>query len=202
MDPTTGSAATEPAASGATPPRRTGGAQMPTWQQGRQRRRVHILAAVIALAAATTIFVVFDKLRASNYIHIPAKPQLVADVDLRIANPAEAFGQGEDEARKDIAAGKLRLRLVGSEKPSDEDRARQRRLKQRYGIDWQFIEIPAPVKALAGKDGGAVGFKDGGKTPAHVLAARAAGYNHLVQDEIARRHGAEFLEKLLKGEEP
>lgn len=202
MDPTTSSAAPTPAATGLAPAHRTGGAQMPVWQQARGLRRVHVMAAVIALVAATTIFVVFDKLRASNHIHIPAKPQLVADVDLRIANPAEAFGQGEDEARKDIAAGKLRLRLVGSEKPSDEDRARQRRLKQRYGIDWQFIEIPAPIKVEAGKDGGAVGFKDGGKTPAHVLAARAAGYNHLVQDEIARRHGAEFLEKLLKGEEP
>ncbi len=170
---------------------------MPTWQQGRGLRRVHVLAAVFALVAATTIFVAFDKLRASNHIHIPAKPQLVADVDLRIANPAQAFGQGEEEARKDIAAGKLRLRLVGSEKPSEEDRARQRRLKQRYGIDWRFIEIPAPVKA---GDSGA--FKDAGKTPAHVLAAQAAGYNRIVQDELARRHGPEVAEKLAKGEEP
>lgn len=197
MDPMNGSAAPTPAATGLAPARTTPGAQMPTWQQPKGLRRLHVVAAVVALVAATTIFVIFDKLRASNHIHIPAKPQLIADVDLRIANPAEAFGKGEDEARKDIAAGKLRLRLVGSEKPSDEDRARQRRLKQRYGIDWVFIETPAPVKA--GESGA---FKDAGKVPAHVLAAQAAGYNRIVHDELARRHGPEVAEKLAKGEEP
>ena len=46
------------------------------------------------------------------------------------------------------------------------------------------------------------GFQDAGKVPAHVLAAQAAGYNRIVQDELARRHGPEVAEKLAKGEEP
>ena len=43
---------------------------MPTWQQPKGLRRLHVVAAVVALVAATTIFVIFDKLRASNHIHI------------------------------------------------------------------------------------------------------------------------------------
>ena len=56
----------------------------------------------MALVAATTIFVIFDKLRASNHIHIPAKPQLIADVDLRIANPAEALDRAKTKRARTL----------------------------------------------------------------------------------------------------
>lgn len=154
----------------------------PKWQQRRGIRKIHVVAVLSALLAAGVVYVLF-----SNFGVIEAnRPgqvdrRLVASVDLRIANPAEAFAKGETEARLDIEAGVLKLLSFGKAKLSTKaDAARVQRLKQRHGIVWVH--------------------KDAEATPKE--SAYAAGYNHAVQTEIERRHGADFVERLMRGEDP
>ena len=154
----------------------------PKWQRPRGIRTVHVIAVLSALLAAGTVFGLFSAYSLGE-AHAPgeAERQLVASVDLRIANPAEAFANGEAKARVDVEAGVLQLLNFGKAKPlTKADAAKAQRLKQRHGIVWVHKGDVATLKE----------------------SAYAAGYNHVVQAEIERRHGTDFLDRLMRGEEP
>jgi hypothetical protein len=152
----------------------------PQWARRRGIRTIHVVAVLAALVAVAVVLGMFNQFGASDGDRVQVERRLVASVDLRIGNPAEAFAKGEAEARADIEAGTLKLHTSGP-KPADKtDAARARQLKQRYGIVW---------------------VHDGEK-PTLKASAYAAGYNHVVRAEIEKRHGAEFLDRLLRGEEP
>ena len=152
----------------------------PQWQRPRGIRTVHVVAVLSALLAAGAVFGLFSAFGVAEG-HGPgyAERQLLASVDLRIANPAEAFAKGESKARVDVDAGVLQLLNFGKAKPTSKaDTAKAQRLK-RHGIVWVH-------------KGGVATLKE---------SAYAAGYNHVVQAEIERRHGGDFLDPLMRGEE-
>ncbi len=153
----------------------------PKWQRKRGIRTVHVVAVLSALVSAVVVVSMFDSFGLSDGPSTSDR-QLVASVDLRIANPTEAFAAGEAEARKDIKAGPtLKLRKFGpTTPPTKAEAAHAQQLKKRYDIVWVNDGKVATLKA----------------------SAYAAGYNHVVQAEIEKRHGAEFLERLLRGEDP
>ncbi|KQY88458.1 hypothetical protein ASD35_12900 [Pelomonas sp. Root1444] len=153
----------------------------PQWYRRRGVRKVHVVAVLAALLAVAVVLGMFNQFGASDGSVLKTERQLIASVDLRIANPAESFAKGEAEARKDVESdGPLKLfRLDAAKPPSKADTAKAERLKRRHGIVW---------------------VDRGKSTP--QSSAYAAGYNHVVQAEIERRHGPEFLDRLLRGEEP
>lgn len=145
------------------------------WRQ--PRKAIRVVAVLSALLAAATVFGLFDQF---GVIKGAAKPerQLIAAVDLRVGNPAGAVERGEAKAREDIEQGLLQLQALGPAAPAKADAAKARRLKQRYGIVWVH--------------------KAGEATP--LAQAFVDGYNRVMQAEIERRHGREFLDALLRGE--
>lgn len=155
----------------------------PKWQRRRGVRTVHVVAVLCALAAAGGVLAMFNNYGITDvFSGGPGGDErtLIASVDLRIANPAEAFALGEAEARADIEAGQLKLLRFGQDKPPGKAEAAQaQRLKQSHGIVWVSQREPA--------------------TPRQ--SAHAAGYNHVVQAEIERRHGRDFLDSLLRDTE-
>jgi hypothetical protein len=152
------------------------------WHRPRGIRAIHVVAALSALLALGSVLGMFNQFGASEGSQVTSDRRLVASIDLRIANPAEAFATGEAEARKAIEAGgllKLQRLDVADKPPAKVDDARAERLRRQHGIVWV----------------------DMGKTTLKK-SGYAAGYNHVVQAEIERRHGAEFLDRLLRGEDP
>lgn len=152
------------------------------WHRPRGVRAIHVVAVLSALLALGSVLGMFNQFGASEGGQVTSERRLIASVDLRIANPADAFATGEAEARKAIeAGGPLKLQRLESagKPPAKADIAKAERLKRQHGIVWV----------------------DMGKTTLKS-SAYAAGYNHIVQAEIERRHGAEFLDRLMRGEEP
>ncbi|MBV8036519.1 hypothetical protein [Roseateles sp.] len=146
------------------------------WRQ--PRKAIRVVAVLCALLAAATVFGLFDRF---GIVRGEAKPQrqLIAAVDLRIGNPAGAVERGEAKAREDIDAGLLQLQVFGpAGAPARAEAARAKHLKQRYGVTWVRREAAA--------------------TP--LTQAFADGYNRVMQAEIERRHGREFLDELMRGE--
>lgn len=149
------------------------------WQRPRGVRAIHVVAVLSALLAAGSVLGLFNQFGPSEG-EATSERQLIASVDLRIANPAELFAKGETQARTDVEAGTLKLQQVGPRsKWTAAELARNQRLKQRYGITWVLADKVTPQ-----------------------ASAFAAGYNHIAQAEIERRHGPDFVEQLLRGEEP
>jgi len=139
------------------------------WQ--RSRTRIRVVAVLCSLLAALVMYSLFDRFRVAKDDGKP-KRQTIAEVDLRIGNPAGAAERGEFKARADIEAGLLQLETFGPGLPA----AKARQLKQRYGIT-------ALVK---------------GKQATPLTQAHADAYNRVMQAEIERKHGREALEQVLR----
>ena len=137
----------------------------------RPRTAIRIVAVLSALLAGAALWGMFSQ---SRFVGGEAKPerQLIASVDLRVGNPAGAAERGEALARKDIEAGLLQLETFGPAAPP----ATAQRLKQRHGFTWISK----------------------GKEPTPLSQAHADAYNRVMQAEIERRHGREFLDQLLR----
>jgi len=137
----------------------------------RPRTAVRVVAVLCSLLAAAVVFSLFNRF---GIIRGEAKPerQLIGTIDMGIAHRE----LGQIQARADIASGILKLLSFGPAEPSPEDRARAERLKKRYGI----VRV------------------NHGETPTPQTQAYADGYNWAVKAEIKRRHGQDFLDRLLR----
>jgi len=133
----------------------------------RSQTRIRVVAVLCALVAAAIVFGLFERFRVQEG-EAKREKQLIAAIDLRIGNPAGAAERGEAKARADIEAGLLQLQGFGPVT------AKAQRLKQRYGITWVS--------------------KGEAATP--LTQAYADAYNRVVQSEIERRHGQDYLERL------
>ena len=148
----------------------------PTWRQRRGIRKIHVVAILSALAAAGAVFGLFSEFGISQ-APTTADRQLIASVDLRIGSPALASTRGEAKARLDVEAGELKLQTVGLPvPPTAADLAKAERLKRRYGIAWV----------------------NRGEEVSPQSQAYVDSYNRVAQAEIERRHGKQFLERLLQ----
>jgi hypothetical protein len=137
----------------------------------RSRTRIRVVAVLCSLLAAATVFGLFNEFRASSGEAKPEK-QLIATIDLRIGTPALAAERGEAQARQDVETGLLQLEAFGPATPP----AQAKRLKQHFGFAW----ISKGEEA----------------TP--LSQAHADAYNRVMQAEIERRHGREFLDRLMR----
>jgi hypothetical protein len=144
-----------------------------TW---RRSRRIHLVAALVALGAAGSVVWLFDTfgiVRASDTV----ERQLIASVDLRIGDPEAVGRQGESRARADIEAGLLQLQTFAKAPPdTPAEAARAERLKSRLGFAWVHKATEATPLGLA----------------------FVGGYNRIMQAEIERRHGKAALDDLLR----
>ncbi|MEO6278848.1 hypothetical protein [Roseateles sp.] len=144
------------------------------WHRPRSRR-VQVAAVLASVIAAGTVLYLFDSFGiVGPSTHTDR--QLVATVDLRIGNPVVELARGEAKARKDLDDGLLQLQTFLEQPPSKADLARAERLKTRYGVIWISR----------------------GAVPTPQSQAYADGYNRVVQAEIERLHGQDFLERLLR----
>ena len=135
----------------------------------RSRTGVRVVAVVCSLLAAGAVFGLFSGFRVQEG---EAKPQrqLIGTIDLRIGNPAVAAERGEAKARADIEAGLLQLQGFGAVT------AKAQRLKQRYGVTWI----------------------NKGEAATPLTQAYADAYNRIVHAEIERRHGQDYLDRLVQ----
>jgi hypothetical protein len=139
------------------------------WQ--RSRTRIRAVAVLCSLLAALVMYGLFDRFRVAKDDGRPQR-QTIAEVDLRIGNPAGAAERGEAKARADIKAGLLQFETFGAALPP----AKAQRLKQRFGV------------ATLSK----------GKEATLLTQAHADAYNRVMQAEIERKQGREALEQLLR----
>ena len=145
----------------------------------RPRTAIRIVAVLCSLLAAATVLGLFSSFRATEGETKPQR-QLVATIDMGIANRVLATEQGQAQARLDVEAGALKLQVVGlAEPPTKTDIARAERLKRLYGIVWVH----------------------NGDADTLQSQAYARGYNRVVKAEIERRHGKAFLDRLMREEE-
>lgn len=141
----------------------------------RPRTAIRVVAVAAALVASAVVFGLFNRF---GVVKGEAKPQrlLIGSIDMGIADREE----GSTQARIDVKSGLLQLQAFGLAEPTTkEDIAKAQRLKQRYGIVWVNKGDAATPKAQAYAD----------------------GYNRIVRAEIERRHGKDFLARLMRGEE-
>lgn len=137
----------------------------------RPRTAVRVVALLCSLLAAGVVFGLFNRF---GIIRSEARPerQLIGTIDMGIAHRE----LGQIQARADIASGVLKLLSFGPAEPSAEDHVRAERLKKRYGV----IRVSH------------------GEAPTPQSQAYANGYNWAVKAEIKRRHGQDFLDRLLR----
>ncbi|MDR7271467.1 hypothetical protein J2X20_004135 [Pelomonas saccharophila] len=138
------------------------------WQ--RSSTRIRVVAVLCSLLAALVMYGLFERFRVSQGDSRPQR-QTIAEIDLRIGNPAGAAERGEAKARMDVEAGRLQLEVFGAATPA----ARAQSLKQRYGFAWVIK----------------------GKEADSLTQAHADAYNRVMQAEIERRHGREVLDQLM-----
>lgn len=148
--------------------------QEPKWQRRRGVRRVHVVAALCALAAAGGVVAMFTAFGVLPTGASDGERLLIATVDLRLGTPALAAERGAALARHDLEAGELKLQTLGPE-PTKAEKARAQRMTQRYGIQWVH--------------------KGGEVTP--EATAFADAYNRVMRAEIERRHGKAVADGLL-----
>jgi hypothetical protein len=129
-----------------------------------------VVAVLCSLLAAVILYALFDRFRVAT--DDTPKRQTIAEVDLRIGNPAGAAERGEAKARADIKAGLLQLETFGAAMPP----AKVQRLKQRFGV------------AAISK----------GREATPLTQAHADAYNRVMQAEIERKRGREALEQVLR----
>lgn len=145
----------------------------------RPRTAIRVVAVLCSLLAAATVLSLFSSFRVTEGDTKPQR-QLVATIDMGIANRVLATEQGQAQARLDVEAGALKLLVVGpAEAPTPADSARAERLKRLYGIVWVH----------------------NGDADTPQSQAYARGYNRVVKAEIERRHGKAFLDRLLREQE-
>lgn len=137
----------------------------PKWQRRRGIRRVHIVAALCALAAAGGVLAMFNAFGVLPPASSDGERQLIATVDLRLGTPALAAERGAALARHDVEAGELKLQVVGPP-PTKAEKARAERMTQRYGVGWVYKDKATPLST-----------------------AFADAYNRVMRAEIERRHG-------------
>ena len=140
----------------------------------RPRARIRVVAVLCSLLAGAVVFGIFGKVRVGQGEARPEK-QLIGTIDLRIGNPAVMTERGEAQARLDIEAGLLQLRVFGSV-PTKAEAGKAQQLKQRYGFAWL----------------------NKGDVATPLSQAYADGYNRVMQAEIEHRHGSELLDRLLR----
>lgn len=146
----------------------------PKWQRRRGVRRVHVVAVLIALAAAAGVLLLFSAYGIVDIGPARGERQLIATVDLRLGTPGLAADRGAALARQDLEAGLLKLQTLGPP-PGKGAVARAERMTQRYGVGFaHYSEQRTP------------------ETEAFVAA-----YNRVMAAEIERRHGKDVAEGLL-----
>lgn len=146
----------------------------PKWQRRRGLRKIHVVAALAAVAAAGLVLHMFSEFGVLDLGSDGGERQLVATVDLRLGTPGLSRERGEARARADVQAGELKLQRVGPA-PGKAEAARAERMKQRYGVTW--VSHSEQVTPLT--------------------TAFAEGYNGVMRAEIERRHGKDVAEGLL-----
>lgn len=150
------------------------------WKRRRGFRRVHVLAVLTAVVAPAVLIGLFNQFGRAK-AGASREPQVIASIDLRIGNPIFAAQQGEAEARKDIEAGLFQLQTFeAAPQDTPAGRARTDKLNKLYGISW--------LHKVSRGDPAAQAYVD--------------AYNLVVQAEIERKFGPEFLQRLLRGEDP
>ena len=81
--------------------------------------------------------------------------------------------KGRADARKDLQAGKLRVETMGFP-PAPWEKTHERLLKERYGIEFQWVADCVVSEGIIG---------------------HAKGYNEIMTAEIARKFGDDVLKK-------
>lgn len=137
----------------------------------RPRTRARIAAVLASLLAATVVFGLFNRFGLTPGEHPPER-LLIGSVDMGIAHRA----LGRSQARTDIEAGLFQLLGFGPATAAPDDAAKAERLKHRYGV--------ARVNH--------------GESPTPQSQAYADGYNAAVKAELQRRHGQDFVDRLLR----
>lgn len=137
----------------------------------RPRTAVRVVAVLCSLLAAAVVFGLFNRFGIIRGETQPER-QLIGTIDMGIAHRE----LGQVQARADIASGVLKLLSFGPAEPSADDLAKAERFKKRYGV--------ARVNH--------------GEAPTPQSQAYADGYNWAVKAEIKRRHGQDFLDRLLR----
>jgi len=146
----------------------------PRWQRKRGLRKIHVVAVLSAVLAATAVVLMFNAFGVLPDGPGSGERQLVATVDLRLGTPALSRERGQARARADVEAGVLKVQRVGPP-PSKAEAARAERMKQRYEVEW----VTHSDKV----------------TP--LTTAFVDGYNGVMRAAIERRHGKDVADGLL-----